>query len=733
LNNKEIQLMGRLRERGTKKPLSQANVFLLPQGLRATTDNWGHFVFSGIQSGEYEIVVNLTGYKKFSLRMDVVDEMSPVDLYIERQSYQVFETTISDLRSKKDVSSKTLKQKDFLQVPGSGGDPIRAVQNLPGVNRSRGGDSRIVIQGSDPDDTRYHINGHEVPIIFHFGGLSSILIPEAVESVDYFSAGYGPFYSEALGGHIGLNGRDPKNDRLQGMAFFDIFNVGGLLEGPIDSSSSFLVGGRYSYVGAVLRRITERNDSLSLTAAPTFADFNFQYNKKINEKNELNFFSIYSKDTLELVLNRPAGNDPKIRGNFFQSTEFFRVIPRWIRKIDSERKLDLSLGWGQNDILVDVGENFFKLRSNSLSHRSEYEYPIQSNWTSQIGADINFIWFDLGVKVPDSFSAGGVSSPLASGELREAQLKGQNQNLAAFWKNEWKPHADSKWTYLPGIRLDSFSSTREILTQPRFSAKYDIDPSFTYRSSLGLYFQEPQGQESNKNFGNPNIKSERAYHFSIGLDRDYRQGKIDGSLLGTTLFYKKLDRLIERSSEIVDKDGLLTPENYNNKGEGYAVGAEVQHKWKKNEWGATTSYTLSRSRRRSPGLGEIPAAFDQTHSLNVLASYESGNWLYGARLRYVTGNPDTPVVGSYFDADNDVYLPERGPLFSTRKRDFFQLDWRVDRKFIRDSYILSVYLDIQNVTSQRNSESVMYSYDYSKKVDVVGLPLLPTFGVKGEF
>lgn len=732
-SSKKVQFKGRVLERGTRKPLSQTNIFLLPGGIRATSDSAGNFEFKDVASGDYEIVVNVTGYKKFSRRLVVGEGMEDLSVFVERQSYQVFETTISDLRSKKDVSSKTLKQEEFLQVPGSGGDPIKAVQNLPGVNRSRSGDSRIVIQGSDPDDTRYHLNGHEVPIIFHFGGLSSIVTPEAVGSVDYFSAGYGPYYGKALGGHVGLNSRKPKTDRLHGMAFLDIFNVGGLLEGPVDEDSSFLVSGRYSYVGAVLKRIAERNDALNLTAAPTFADFNLQYDRKLNDRDELNVFSIYSKDTLELVLNRPAGNDPKVRGNFFQSTEFFRIIPRWVRKIDTDRKLDVSFGWGRNDILTDVGDNFFKLKSTTLSHRTEYEQQMNARWLSQWGVDFNLIWFDLGVKIPSTFSSGGVANPLSSGELREAQLSGQNQNLGAYWKNEWKPSEDSKWTYSPGLRVDSLSTTKEVLPQPRLSLKYDKDESLAYRGALGLYYQEPQGQESNKSFGNPNIKSERAIHLAVGFDKDYRGGKEDGNVLGSTLFYKKLDQLVIRSTEFVERDGALTAENFTNKGEGSVIGAELQHKWKKEEWGATTSYTLARSRRKSPGADELPAAFDQTHSLNVLGSYERGNWLFGARFRYVTGNPETPIVGSYYDADNDVYVPERGPIFSSRKPDFVQLDLRVDRKYIQDTYILSFYLDIQNVTNQKNSEGVMYSYDYSQKQDVVGLPLLPTFGVKGEF
>lgn len=62
-----------------------------------------------------------------------------------------------------------------------------------------------------------------------------------------------------------------------------------------------------------------------------------------------------------------------------------------------------------------------------------------------------------------------------------------------------------------------------------------------------------------------------------------------------------------------------------------------------------------------------------------------------------------------------------------------QLDLRADRKWIYDTWILSLYIDIQNVSSQKNQEGVMYAYDYSEKKEITGLPILPTFGLKGEF
>ncbi len=83
--------------------------------------------------------------------------------------------------------------------------------------------------------------------------------------------------------------------------------------------------------------------------------------------------------------------------------------------------------------------------------------------------------------------------------------------------------------------------------------------------------------------------------------------------------------------------------------------------------------------------------------------------------------------------DNDSYVPVRGPLFSERVEPFYQLDIRIDKKWIYDTWMFSIYLDIQNATNRKNVESFGYSYDFSQRQDVTGLPIFPTLGVKGEF
>jgi hypothetical protein len=64
---------------------------------------------------------------------------------------------------------------------------------------------------------------------------------------------------------------------------------------------------------------------------------------------------------------------------------------------------------------------------------------------------------------------------------------------------------------------------------------------------------------------------------------------------------------------------------------------------------------------------------------------------------------------------------------------FFQADVRFDKKWIYDRWILTGYLDIENVTNRQNPEQINYSYNFQQAAVVTGLPVFPTFGIRAEF
>ena len=204
---------------------------------------------------------------------------------------------------------------------------MKAIQNLPGINRSSFASAQVIIEGSSPNDTRYNIDNQNVPLIFHFGGLTSVLLPEAIDHVDYLSAGFGPEFGQTTAGLVNLTVKDPKTDRIHGFGFMDLLNAGGMLEGPINDHSSFLFGIRQSYIGFVLgAAVGKNNKNFDLTVAPDWKDTVFEYKNQLSSTDTFKLVGVGSSDTLSFLLAQPSNENPTVRGNFDDETDFFRII-----------------------------------------------------------------------------------------------------------------------------------------------------------------------------------------------------------------------------------------------------------------------------------------------------------------------------------------------------------------------------------------------------------------------
>ena len=57
----------------------------------------------------------------------------------------------------------------------------------------------------------------------------------------------------------------------------------------------------------------------------------------------------------------------------------------------------------------------------------------------------------------------------------------------------------------------------------------------------------------------------------------------------------------------------------------------------------------------------------------------------------------------------------------------------MSKEFRYDSWILDLYLELNNATNRANVENVGYNYDYTERNDITGLPIVPAFGVKGVY
>jgi hypothetical protein len=281
----------------------------------------------------------------------------------------------------------------------------------------------------------------------------------------------------------------------------------------------------------------------------------------------------------------------------------------------------------------------------------------------------------------------------------------------------------------PQLRLDfqSYDSdvaTQHTLLEPRLNLRWQLSRRVAVKGAAGLYHEPPQPIDLSAAFGNPRLDPESATHWVLGTEFE----ATDTLHVEASGFYKDLEDLIVRGEHIGDP--ALT-----NQGIRRVYGGELlvrQQMWK-NFFG-WIAYTISKSERRDHADEPWRVfQFDQTHILTVIGSWRFGRgYQLGGRFRYVTGDPYTPVVGAYYEANQDRYVRILGPTYSARLGAFHQLDVRFDKTWTFDRWKLSLYLDVQNVYNRANPEAIRYNFDYRQSEPQAGLPFLPVAGIRGE-
>src|SRR4030095_15251835 len=112
-------------------------------------------------------------------------------------------------RQRRAASENTLRRDEITRVPGAHGDMLQAIKSLPGIARTDnfGPNSGLVIRGSSPADSRIFVDGFEIPILYHFGGVQSVIPSEMIEELTYTPGGFGVEHGKASAGIVEVKTR----------------------------------------------------------------------------------------------------------------------------------------------------------------------------------------------------------------------------------------------------------------------------------------------------------------------------------------------------------------------------------------------------------------------------------------------------------------------------------------------------------------------------------------------
>lgn len=695
-----------------------------PEGAErfASTDAEGRFRFAGLELGTWTVIFEDPLFELVTAEVAVLEgQVGVVTITaearrVEREgSAEVLVVEAERLRP--EVTERRLDAEEIAYLPGTNGDVVKVVQNLPGVARAPLGTGALIIRGAAPEDSAAFVDGVRIPVVFHFSGLTTILAGDLLDEVAFVPGNASVRYGRFLAGMIELRTKLEPPAEPFGRVSVDLYQAAAFVEQPV-ANGAITLSLRRSYADAVLVPVLNAVPDLSIRA-PRYFDAQLRAQSKV-ERTTLDALLLFSDDRFALL----GGDDEDAAVQIGLSTQFWRARVSANTTLGGGWNHELDVGAGSDvqafafDVTGEAEET-----SSVLTLRDELSRPVSEDqplgW--RFGLDLE----------------AGPQGFLYDVETFGPREEGESFRLAPALYAESTAQLGAL-RLIPGLRADALlldTGYAKVALDPRMNARWALSDRVALRAGVGKYSQFPGVRQLLPDGdGNPELGPATAIQSSLGLDK-----RLSSALsVETTIFYNHLqDLVVGREDRLRFFSGppLAGPQDdgpYANEGVGRVCGGELLARLDWEQTLALLSLTVSNSARvKRPGEEEVLFEYDQPVVLNVLASQGlPRSWRIGARARYGSGNPSTPVVNRVYDMGSRSFIPIYGERDSERLPGFFSLDVRVDKTYTPRWGEIGTYLDVQNATNAKNVEVMNWTYDYGEEDPIAGLPLFPTFGVE---
>lgn len=773
----QAAIQGRVSDALSNEPLPFVNVAVSGTNLSTVTDIEGNFRLSGLAPGFIRIQASFVGYQPtISAEIEVSKaNVAFIELKMERKDISLDEVTInaSPFRKTEEspVSLKTIGIAEIEKSPGANRDVSRVIQSFAGVLSTPAYRNDIIIRGGGPSESRFYLDGVEVPNINHFatqgasGGPIGILNADFLREVNYYSGAFPANRGNALSGVFEFAQVDGNADKLKFRGTLGASELSATLDGPVGEKTTFIVSARRSYLKLLF-------SALELPFLPTFNDMQFKVRTRLDDKNELTFIGLGAIDLFDL--NRDIENPDEQQQyilSYIPKNEQWSYTVGGVYKhfrdksyqtlVVSRSHLDNSnVKYLEND---ESSENnkILDYQSQEIENKIRLENNLRLGlFKLNMGANIDFSTY-TNTTLQRRFSEGGIQTVNYDTSLDLVKW--------GLFAQASHSYLDERLTLSAGLRADATnysSSMRNLLKQvsPRLSASYLFAPAWSVNFNTGRYYQLPAyttlGYQENGVLVNKqnDLKYISVDHLIGGVEYQPMQS-MQFSVEGFLKQYRHYPFSVNDQISLANKGadyGVIGDEEVVSTSRGRAYGAEFQARIKSDKgFNMNLSYTLVRSEFQDRNDQYVVSSWDSKHIVSVTGSASlKKNWRIGSRFRYVGGLPYTP-----YDLENssrvEVWNLRGGPftdnarLNAERFPAFHQLDARVDKAYYLKRMTLRFYIDIQNLYNfqARSQDIVVREQDETgnylttdngsryvlRTVDNTSGTVLPTIGVQVEF
>lgn len=736
---KLVTIRGRVIDARTGEPIAKVRVIASGVDQSTATGDGGEFTLANLPVGQLDLYITTVSYGLVKKTITVLDENREFTIVLNEDAAALTESvTVTagpyEASQTNAASEQTLNKRELNALSSILlSDPLRAAQALPGVTTNDDFRSEFAVRGAGFDRVGLYLDGvltdnfvHTIQGGYADTGSLSVINADTVNSLSLMSGAFPAKYGDRTGGILDIETRDGNHVKPAGRFAASLSGLSGVVDGPFaDGRGSYLIAGRKSYLGYLLRKVNDQNNFTNNPPILGFADLQGKVIYDLTERNQVGFSLIGGTFTFDRNRDRDLlGPDTLFRGTsrnllfnahwshtptskLFWQTRFFVLQSNFINKNNEDIRL------------LDGKRNQFGVRSDvsftSGRHRLETGVYLRSLNEKSVSEHFNFL----------------------TGTFQDfIQLNHSGTEGSVYAQDTWNSERLGL-SLTGGGRVEHSSSTGETLVSPRGAVGWSIGDEWRVRAAAGRYYQFPDFQQMFGRLGNRDLRAERSTHYNASVER--RLG--DRVRVLAEVYDREDDKLFFSLFEprLAGNDVTFEQFPYQNSLRGHSRGIELTlQRRSANKLTGWVSYAYSRTKLTDSQTGlTFVSDTDQRHTLNVYGSYRFSETLnLSSAWRYGSGEP---VPGFYRQVGNQI---GQGYVLSnerntTRLPIYSRVDVRVNKAFLFKNWKLTLNGELINVLNRENLRFAGFEF-FGFDGRVFGqldrvIPRLPSAGVVIEF
>lgn len=740
-------LLGTVLEHGSGLPL--AGVSVTTDAGAAATDDRGGFRLA-LPAGEHRVTLSVAEHRD----LEVTETLAPgetVEVRYRMERFSWEEELVVWGERREEVARTVLSIDELRRIPGSFGDPIRALQSLPSVSRGPELSGDIVARGAEALNTATYVDGVRIPFLFHFLVGRSVVDPGQIEEIAFYPGAVPPRYGDVTQAVVDAKTRfDPAGPGVHGRVHADLLEAGASISAALGDGWTLRAGGRRAWVTSVLtagawvaREVQGLNDPATRpeSLAIPYSDHQLRLVHHAG-RDTLSFTTLGARDGIRLIpawtdrdgdgradrpLALPLPYDPyEVYDNRFQ-----RLTVRWDRRLGEhlastwvtagrDRQQNLVSGLG---LIGASGVQFAVLESGWFSLGHDGRHDLSGAVDLRLGGDLNVQPATytplLEVLLDPTSAAPDTDTRVWAGPFAELGIDA------------------GAWRFMPGLRASAHQLEGRVVgvPEPRLSVRRSLTPAWSAVGYVGLLSQAPTLDRTANGVGSGELSVFRALQATLGLEGRWSSGwAVDLAAYDTSLWGVPIRDTARRVVvDPADPDAL------------HAHLEEVPF-WRPVDGRSSGLEAMVRLRPRGPAFGWLAGTvgrsvrFDDGQTFRADADLPvtlvavgglglGRDWTLSGRGQVGSGLPYTPLLGVYVPSE-DRYRALPGDRNAARYPLYRRFDLRIDKTWTARRARWTLYLDVYNLPNQRNPLFTTYDWSYREvRIDAF-VPILPTLGLE---